>query len=56
MIDGKRAAQHPERRHAQPQRAGEAAHHGGGYRGREGRSRSGRKAGRHDEAKRFGVS
>lgn len=36
---------------------GEAAHRGGGYKGgREGRSKSGRKAGRHDEAKRFGVS
>ena len=34
---------------------GEAVHRGGGYRG-EDRSKSGRQAGRHDEAKRFGVS
>ena len=63
MIDGKRGGewcsiQSVQRRRGtgKGQREGdEAAHRGGGYRG-EDRSRSGRQAGRHDEAKRFGVS
>ena len=52
--------QHPERttaaRHGEGTKGrGEAAHRGG-YRGGKDRSKSGRQAGRHDEAKRFGVS
>ena len=57
----RRVVQHPERttaaRHGEGTKGrGEAAHRGGDIRGGEDRSKSGRQAGRHDEAKRFGVS
>ena len=61
MIDGKRGGEWCGIQGVQRRRGtgkgyregGEAAHRGG-YRG-EDRSKSGRQAGRHDEAKRFGV-
>ena len=63
MIDGKRGGEWCSIQSVQRRRGtgkgyregGEAAHRGGGYRG-EDRSKSGRQPGRHDEAKRFGVS
>ena len=57
----RRVVQHPERttaaRHGEGMKGrGRGCAPWGGYRGGEDRSKSGRQAGRHDEAKRFGVS